>query len=72
MKLPSLSHNREAVIGQLGQQANPERLHSVGIRPGVTIEVLSRTSAGGLLVKVDDTRVVLGLELAKTIDCAYK
>lgn len=72
MNLPTLEYNREAVIGELGQQTNPERLHSVGIRPGANIEILSRTSAGGLLVKVDDTRVVLSLELAKTIDCAYK
>lgn len=72
MNLPSLKYNKVAVVGELGEQRNLKRLHSVGIRSGATIEVLSRASSGGFLIKVDDTRLVLSLELAQKIDCTYR
>lgn len=72
MKLPSLEYNKMAVVDELGEQKNLKRLHLAGIRPGATIEVLSRASSGGFLIKVDDTRLVLSLELAQKIDCTYR
>lgn len=70
MDLSTLGHNRMALISKLsGQQ---DRLNSVGIRPGADIQVLGRTSSRGYLVKVDDTRLVLSRELARTIECTYR
>lgn len=70
MDLSTLDHNQMAFISKLGSQQG--RLNSVGIRPGADIQVLGRTSSRGYLVKVDDTRLVLSRELARTIECTYR
>ena len=72
MKLARLEHHRIAVVGGLDEATNSVRLQSVGIHPGAAIEILSATSSRGLLVKVDDTRLVLSLELASKIECYYR
>lgn len=71
MNLPGVDHNRAVTVSMLGRATSSARLDSVGIREGVTIEVLGRTASRGFLVKVDDTRVVVGFDLAKLICCAY-
>lgn len=72
MNLAQVKHHRMALVGALNEATYSARLLAVGIHPGATIEILSRTSSRGLLVKVDDTRVVLSLELASQIECCYR
>lgn len=71
MNLLGMECHRVATVVSLGRAEAPTRLESVGIRVGAAIEVLSKTASRGYLVKVDDTRVVVGIELAKLINCSY-
>lgn len=71
MHLPRVEFRRAATVSSLGEAENLARLDAVGIRVGAAIEVLGRTASRGFLVKVDDTRVVVGFELAELINCSY-
>ena len=44
-----------------------EKMSSLGIHPGVTIQVISNYSNGPLIVKVKDTKFVLGRKMAEKI-----
>lgn len=71
MDLPDVDLNKVVTISTIGRAAITAQLESVGLRAGATIKVLGRTASRGLLVKVDDTRVVIGFELARSIICTY-
>ncbi len=71
MNLAEVDLNRAATVSEVGWDKSATPLKSVGIRAGAMIEVLGRTASRGFLVKVDDTRVVVGFEIAKLIDCSY-
>ena len=71
MNLTDLEQNKEAVVISIRDDRHLSRLRSSGIRPGAKIELVGRTSSRGFLVKVDDTRLVLGYEIAEKISCAY-
>lgn len=44
------------------------RLMSLGIRKGASIQILRKTTGGGLLFRVEDHRVVLQKSLADLIE----
>jgi Fe2+ transport system protein FeoA len=71
MNLTDLEQNKEAVVISIRDDRHLSRLRSSGIRPGANIALVGRTSSRGFLVKVDDTRLVLGYEIAEKISCAY-
>ena len=71
MNLATMEQNRGAVVIAIGEDRYVSRLRSSGIRPGASIELIGRTSSRGLLVKVDDTRLVLSRDLAEKISCKY-
>lgn len=71
MNLTALKQNRRAVVVAIRDDRHLNRLRSSGIRPGAKIELVGRTSSRGFLVKVDDTRLVLGYDLAEKISCDY-
>jgi Fe2+ transport system protein FeoA len=71
MNLADVEPNRAATVSALSWTKTTTRLESVGIRVGAMIEVLGRTASRGFLVKVDDTRVVVGFEFANLIRCSY-
>lgn len=71
MNVTALKQNRQAVVVAIGDDRYLSRLRSRGIRPGAKIELVARTSSRGFLVKVDDTRLVLGYDLAEKIRCDY-
>ena len=71
MKVTALIQNKRAVVVAIGDDRYLSRLRSSGIRPGAKIELVARTSSRGYLVKVDDTRLVLGYDLAEKIRCDY-
>ncbi|HUW87018.1 MAG TPA: FeoA family protein [Candidatus Paceibacterota bacterium] len=71
MNMTAMEQNRRAVVVTIGDDRHLNRLRSSGIRAGANIELVGRTSSRGFLVKVDDTRLVLGYDLAEKITCDY-
>ncbi|MDP1720333.1 MAG: FeoA family protein [Candidatus Nanopelagicaceae bacterium] len=71
MNLATLKQNRGAIVVAIGEDRHLSQLQSSGIQPGANIELVGRTSSHGLLVKVDDTRLVLSRDLAEEIICSY-
>jgi len=56
----------ELAPGPLPQEVS-RRLVAFGLRPGVTFWALGRTSGGGRVIRVDQTRVALGSQLCKDL-----
>ena len=48
------------------------RIESIGIRIGKTIEVLNKRKSGPMVIKIDDFRVVVGRDLARNIKVRRK
>ncbi|MDP1720336.1 MAG: FeoA family protein [Candidatus Nanopelagicaceae bacterium] len=71
MNLATVEPNRRAVVVAIREDRHLSRFRALGILPGASIEVVGRTSSRGVLVKVDDTRLVLGQDLAEKISCTY-
>lgn len=59
----SVARCRDVALGGSAQR----RLAELGLRPAATLQVLSRTSGGGLIVEVGGARVAIDAEVAHVI-----
>lgn len=70
MKLDNLAPGHKGLVTRIlrGAEAG-QRLHELGIVPGVKVEMLGRhPMRGPVIVKLDNTRIALGRRLAGSIE----
>lgn len=66
--LSSLKEGREAVVLSFtGEKINNQKLVELGIIPGSQITIVSGGKDNPYLVKVQNTRVMIGYDMAQTI-----
>ncbi len=68
LRLTSIEKGRTVKISHLqGGENFKEKLLSMGIIPGQTVLVMNSGKRGPVIIKVNDTRVVLGHNMAERI-----
>lgn len=68
MKASELEIKSPAIVSGLVLNVMSGRLMSLGIRKGASIQIIRKTTGGGLLLRVEDHRVVLQKSLAELIE----
>uniref|UniRef100_A0A832FVT6 Ferrous iron transport protein A n=1 Tax=Ignisphaera aggregans TaxID=334771 RepID=A0A832FVT6_9CREN len=68
MRLDLVKGGSRATIKEIYKHGNiVGRLYHIGILPGREVEVLINNGRGPIIIKVEDTEIVLGRGLAKKI-----
>lgn len=68
VKASELESERSAIVSGLTLNIMSARLISLGIRKGVHIQKLRKTTGGGILFRVEEHRVVLHKSLAELVE----
>lgn len=62
--VPQIAHVVTAILPNLHEA----RLSTLGVRRGATIQLIRKTTSGGILFRVEDHRVVIHKSVAQKIE----